>query len=204
MRGRLYLQDGVAQGEAALDDSRASRRRPTISRASSRAISSPTNPTPASSQRLARIFADTDGDLAAAARALIVDPVAWRAPATKIRNPWELRVAAYRAFGRDPNDPAPALNALNLLGMPLWQPAGPNGFSDEAAAWTSPEGMKTRARTRRAIRPSGEERAAAARARRRHAGTATPPTPTREAIERAESVEQAYALLILSPEFQRR
>ena len=28
--------------------------------------------------------------------------------------------------------------------MPLWQPGGPNGFSDESAAWTSPEGMKTR------------------------------------------------------------
>ena len=27
---------------------------------------------------------------------------------------------------------------------------------------------------------------------------------TREAIERAESVQQAYALLMLSPEFQRR
>ena len=34
--------------------------------------------------------------------------------------------------------------ALNLLGMPLWGPAGPNGFSDLSDAWSSPEGMKSR------------------------------------------------------------
>ena len=45
-----------------------------------------------------------------------------------MRNPWELMVAAYRAFGRSPSDPGPALGALNLLGMPFWQPAGPTGF----------------------------------------------------------------------------
>ena len=50
-----------------------------------------------------------------------------------MRNPWELTVAAYRAFGRSPSDPGPAISALDLLGMPLWQPGGPNGFSDDSA-----------------------------------------------------------------------
>ena len=87
------------------------------------------------------VSATRDGDLAALARALVADDAAWRAPATKMRNPWELTVAAYRAFGRSPSDPGPALDALNLLGMPLWQPGGPNGFSDDSvAAWASPEG----------------------------------------------------------------
>ena len=100
-----------------------------------------------------RVFRDTDGDLGALARALVADDAAWSAPATKMRNPWELTVAAYRAFARSPSDPGPALNALNLLGMPLWQPGGPNGFSDDSvAAWASPEGMKTRRRARGAVR----------------------------------------------------
>ena len=43
-----------------------------------------------------------------------------------------------------PPGPGPYLQALKLLGMPLWQPAGPNGFSDSSDAWASPEGMKTR------------------------------------------------------------
>ena len=50
--------------------------------------------------RLAEVFRETDGDLGALARALVADEAAWSAPATKIRNPWELTVAAYRAFAR--------------------------------------------------------------------------------------------------------
>ena len=52
------------------------------------------------------VFRDTDGDLAALARALIDDAEAWSAPATKMRNPWELTVASYRAFQRSRRDPA--------------------------------------------------------------------------------------------------
>ena len=137
------------------------------------------------------------------ARALATDPAAWSAPPTKIRNPWELSIAAYRAFQRPPDDPGPSLNALNLLGMPLWQPGGPNGFSDFTDAWTSPEGMKTRLelatqfahQLRNAPRPlqmiSDILGPAVSEA-------------TREGVMRAESEEQAYALLLLSPEFQRR
>jgi uncharacterized protein (DUF1800 family) len=120
-----------------------------------------------------------------------------------MRNPWELVVASFRAFDRPATDPGPALQAMYLLGMPLWQPSGPNGFAEEAAAWASPEGMKMR------VELAGQFA--------RQVKDATSPTamiddilgpdvstPTREAIVRAESREQAYALLILSPEFQRR
>jgi uncharacterized protein (DUF1800 family) len=120
-----------------------------------------------------------------------------------LRNPWELSVAAFRAFGRDASDPNPALNALNLLDQPLWQPGGPNGFSDESSTWGSPEGIKLRLelaaqfarQVKNGPRPQdfvddilGADVSAA----------------TREAVTRAESAEQAYALALLSPEFQRR
>ena len=154
-------------------------------------------------QRLAAFFRETDGDLATLARALVNDAAAWSAPPTKIRNPWELTVAAYRAFARTPEDPGPALNALNLLGMPLWQPGGPNGFSDESAAWTSPEGMKTRlqlaAQFAHQIKDAPEPLELVDDILGPNASAAT-----RETVARAESREQAYALLLLSPEFQRR
>jgi uncharacterized protein (DUF1800 family) len=203
VRGRLYLQDGVAQGEAALADlAREEATALHIARKFARHFVAD-SPDAGLVKRLAETFRDTDGDLAALARALIDDPVSWETPPTKIRNPWEMMVAAHRAFGEMPSEPNPTLNALNLLGMPLWQPAGPNGFPDEAAAWTSPEGVKTRVelaaqfahRIKQAPRPLtvfqevlGPEASAA----------------TREAVTRAESQEQAYALLILSPDFQRR
>jgi uncharacterized protein (DUF1800 family) len=204
LRGRLYLEDGVAQGEAALDD--LAREPATADHLASKFVRHfvADAPDPPLVARLAKTFRETDGDLAAFARALVNDEVAWRAPATKVRNPWELTVAAYRAFGRSPNDPGPALGALNLLGMPLWQPSGPNGFSDDSvAAWASPEGMKTRvelaAQFARQVKDAPRPPALLEDVLGASASAAT-----RRAIARAETPEQAYALLILSPEFQRR
>ena len=204
LRGRLYVQDGIAQGEAALAD--LAREPATADHLATKFVRHfvADSPEPALVGRLAKTFRETDGDLAALARALVGDEAAWRAPATKVRNPWELMVAAYRAFGRSPSDPGPALGALNLLGMPLWQPGGPNGFSDDSiAAWASPEGLKTRveiaAQFARQIKDAPRPTALLEDVLGASASTAT-----REAVARAETPEQAYALLILSPEFQRR
>jgi uncharacterized protein (DUF1800 family) len=204
VRGRLYVEDGAAQGEAALAD---------LARESATAEHVTTKfarhfvadaPEPALVARLAKTFRDSDGDLAALARALIGDDAAWRSPAAKVRNPWELTVAAYRAFGRSPSDAGPALSALDLLGMPLWQPGGPNGYSDDSvAAWASPEGMKTRVElaTRFASQIKDAPRPTALL---EDVLGPTASNATRQAVGRAETREQAYALLILSPEFQRR
>ena len=203
VRERLYAQEGVAQGEAALADlAREDATALHIARKLVRHFIAD-SPDPAMVKRLAKVFSDTDGNLGVLARTLVEDPLAWSAPQTKIRNPWELTVAAFRAFKREPGDPGPALNALNLLGMPLWQPGGPNGFSEDTAAWTSPEGMKTRvelaAQFARQIKDAPKPLDLMAIVLGPDVSE-----PTREAIARAESPEQAYALLILSPEFQRR
>ena len=157
-------QDGVAQGEAALADlAREPATADHIATKFARHFVADA-PDPALVARLAKTFRDSDGDLAALARALIDDDAAWRAPAAKVRNPWELTVAAYRAFGRSPSDAGPALDALNLLGMPLWQPGGPNGFSDDSvAAWASPEGMKMRLELAAQFAAPDQGRAAARR-----------------------------------------
>jgi uncharacterized protein (DUF1800 family) len=201
--GRVYAQDGVAQGEAALADIARQRAVAShIARKFARHFVAE-DPDSALVERLAKTFRDSDGDLGVLAQTLVKDEAAWSAPATKIRNPWEMVVAAQRAFNHPTADPGPVLNALNLLGMPLWQPGGPNGFSDDTTGWASPEGMKMRLEL------------AAQFARR------TPDAPgpmallddilgpvaspaTRDAVARAETREQAFALLIMSPEFQRR
>ncbi|HWD59308.1 MAG TPA: DUF1800 family protein, partial [Stellaceae bacterium] len=82
-------------------------------------------------------------------------------------------------------------------------PAGPNGFADTNAAWAAPEGIKLRldvsaqiaSRLADSIDPRDLLQLAAADAAS---------TDTRKTIERAESREQALALLLMSPEFQRR
>ena len=203
LRDRSYMQEGVAQGEAALDDLA---REPATARHIAFKLARhfvADDPDPALAAKLERVFVVTDGNLALLAKSLVEEPLAWSAPRAKLRNPWELSVAAFRAFARDPSDPNPALNALNLLGQPLWQPGGPNGFSDDSSTWGSPEGMKLRLelavqfarQVKNGPRPQdlvddalGADVSAA----------------TREAVTHAESAEQAYALALLSPEFQRR
>src|ERR1700694_664076 len=139
----------------------------------------------------------------ALATALLDSNEAWQAPLTKLRSPYEFLVAAGRLLARIPDDPGLYLGSLNLLGQPLWSPAGPNGFPDTNAAWAAPEGMKLRldisaqiaSRLANNIDPRDLLELAAADA-------ASP--ETRHTIERAESRQQALALLLMSPEFQRR
>ena len=201
--GKIYENSGVAQGEAALAD---------IARHPSTAKFIATkfarhfvadDPPPALVARLQETFRKTDGDLKALTFALLDSDEAWQAPLTKLRSPYEFLVATGRLLGRIPEDPGRYLGSLNLLGQPLWSPSGPNGFPDTNAAWAAPEGMKLRldisaqvaSRLADSIDPRDLLELVAADA-------ASP--ETRRTIEHAESRQQALALLLMSPEFQRR
>jgi uncharacterized protein (DUF1800 family) len=201
--GRIYDQSGLAQGEAALAD--IARQGAVADHIAAKFVRHfvADDPPPRLTQKLARTFRDRDGDLAALARALVEDEDAWSAPATKMRNPWEFIVASHRAFNRSAPEPGPVLNALNLLGMPLWRPSGPNGFSDLASAWASPEGMKMRVEIAAQFARQTKDAPPPAAMIDEVLGPSAS-SETREAILRAESREQAVALLLMSPEFQRR
>ena len=201
--GRAYAQNGVAQGEAVLADlaSSAATARHIARKLVRHFIAD--EPDADLVARLAAVFGQSNGDLMKLSAALANDEAAWRAPLTKIRNPWELTIAAHRAFAAPLDRPGPTLNALNLLGMPLWQPAGPNGFSDDNAAWATPEGMKMRLELAPELAQAGPHTPAPEALLADILGPNVS-TPTRQAIARAETREQAYALLVMSPEFQRR
>ncbi|WP_407178453.1 DUF1800 family protein [Bradyrhizobium sp. STM 3562] len=201
--GKIYPAGGVEQGEAALAD---------IARHPSTAKFIATkfarhfvadDPPPALLARLQNTFVKTDGDLKALSLALVDSDEAWSAPPTKMRSPYEFLVATGRLLAHVPEDPGPYLNGLNVLGEPLWSPAGPNGFPDTSAAWAAPEGMKLRldiaAQLGSRLGNTVDARDLLGCA---FGETASP--ETRRTIERAESRQQALALLLMSPEFQRR
>jgi uncharacterized protein (DUF1800 family) len=201
--GKIYQNDGVAQGEAALADLA---RHPSTAKFIATKFARhfvADDPPPAVVARLQDVFLKSDGDLKALALALVDSSEAWQSPMTKLRSPYEFLVATGRLLARVPDDPQRYLGGLNVLGQPLWSPAGPNGFPDTNAAWAAPEGMKLRldisaqiaSKIGESIDPRGLLEFAAADA-------ASP--ETRRAIERAESRQQALALLLMSPEFQRR
>ena len=201
--GKTYEDNGLAQGEAALAD---------IARHPSTAKFIATkfarhfvadDPPPALVARLQDVFGKTGGDLKALSTALVDSDEAWQAPLTKLRSPYEFLVASGRLLSRIPEDPGPYLGSLNLLGQPLWSPAGPNGFPDTNAAWAAPEGMKLRldisARVASKLADSIDPRDLLELAAADAASS-----ETRRTVERAESRQQALALLLMLPEFQRR
>src|SRR5947209_12881162 len=142
--GRPYDQEDAGQGRAALADiaGHPATAQHIAYKLAQHFVSD--DPPPALVDKLASTFRDTDGDLKALALALIDSPQAWSEERTKMRSPREFLYAAGRIVGRMPDDPGPFLGGLNILGMPLWGPAGPNGFPDTAAAWANPEGMQVR------------------------------------------------------------
>jgi uncharacterized protein (DUF1800 family) len=201
--GKIYEANGVAQGEAVLADIA---RHPSTAKFIATKLARhfvADDPPPALVARLTDVFVKSDGDLKALATALLDSDEAWQAPLTKMRSPYEFLVASGRLLAQIPGDPARYLGALNVLGQPLWAPAGPNGFPDSNAAWAAPEGMKLRldisaqiaSRLGDGIDPRALLELVAADAASEE---------TRKTVERAESRQQALALLLMSPEFQRR
>jgi uncharacterized protein (DUF1800 family) len=201
--GKVYEDTGVSQGEAALAD--LARHPSTAKFIATKFVRHfvADDPPPALVARLEAEFRKTDGDLGSLAMALVDADEAWQAPLTKVRTPYEYLVATGRLLAQIPQDPGRYIGGLSMLGQPLWTPAGPNGFPDTNAAWAAPEGMKLRldiaAQVASHIADSVDPRdlleVAAADAAS---------SETRQTIERAESRQQALALLLMSPEFQRR
>ncbi|MCC2104978.1 MAG: DUF1800 family protein [Hyphomicrobiales bacterium] len=201
--GRTYAQPDRAQGLAALEELA---RHPSTARHIATKFARhfvADEPPPALVERLARSFRDTGGDLKAFAETLVASPEAWSAPPTKLRTPYEFLIATARMTGRAPVNAGPILGGLASLGQPLWAPAGPNGFADTAAAWVSPEGMKARLDLSWQVASRIQDMSDPADLLDKVAGASASPV-TRQALGRAESRQQALAMLLMSPEAQRR
>ncbi|RNJ43964.1 hypothetical protein B5V01_15140 [Mesorhizobium erdmanii] len=202
--GKTYPAGGMGQAEAALNDiaSHPATAQHIATQLARHFIAD--DPPPAVVARLAKVFAKSDGNLRALAATLVDMPEAWSTPLAKMRSPFDYIAAIRRAAGPGPaNDPGQSLNWLNALGEPLWQPPGPNGFSDQADSWASAEGMKIRLdiawQAARQVKDIGNPNDMLDAV----IGPSASPE-TRQAVARAESKQQGLALLLMAPEFQRR
>jgi uncharacterized protein (DUF1800 family) len=201
--GKVYAAGGVKQGETALADLA---RRPATARHIAGKLARhfvADEPPPRLVDRLAKVFRETDGDLKAVSIALVDADEAWSTPLSKMRTPEQFLLAALRAIDRMPEDPSPLLGSLNAMGMPLWQPPGPNGWPDTVSAWASPKNIKSRLDVSAAIAARVKDLVNPSELLQTIAGE-TASAETRQAIARAESRQQGLALLLMSPEFQWR
>lgn len=153
-------------------------------------------------ERITQVFLATGGDLGRVTASVMVEEVLWRSPLSKLRTPAELVIAACRVTGFAP--PAPTVvESLRLLDqMPFFAPS-PAGWPDTAADWISPEAVLRRAEWSERFADRLPEKADPVMLAQSAFGDALP-EETAQTIRRAPSRRDGVALLLASPEFQRR
>ena len=163
-------------------------------------------------------FRDTRGDIREVVRTIITSPEffdnsAYRA---KVKTPFEFVVSAARVTGTNLSAAIAVVVALRELGMPLYGCQPPTGYADRAEAWVNTGALLNRMNFAVSLT---EGRLGGGR--RGNGATAAAPTQeaeslialslagdisaaTRATVAKASTAAQAGALVLGSPEFQKR
>ena len=168
------------------------------------------DPHPAVVDRFAEVFRQTDGDLMALTLAAIDMPEAWAQPLAKVKTANEFVVASLRATdalttspGTGPGTIGAALAALRGLGQMPFAALSPAGWPDRADSWIGPDAVMERADFASLLARRLRGRLVPSRLLEASVEPVASPALAR-ALAHAASVEDANALILASPEFQRR
>ena len=199
--GKRYADTGVDQGRAVLADlARHPATAQHIAGKLARHFVADDAP-PSLVSKLAKTFADTDGDLKQMAKILITAEESWTAPRRKLKPPAEWIAGVIRLTKTQADIPiSRIMNAQVALGAPLWRPPAPNGYADSEAAWIDGIPRRIDIATEFAGRAPHAEPLELLESGLGPLASAQ----TRETVARAESRNQALALLVMAPEFLRR
>ena len=201
--GKRYAEEGQAQGEAVLEDLA---RHPATARFIATKLVRhfvADDPPPAAVERLSRAFLRSGGDLPEVYAALIDSPEAWDSNSRKFKTPEDLVFSTLRAFDAAPDRPDEVIRSFDFLGQRQYTPGSPAGWPDIAKAWDGSDALMHRVLWASQVAQRYEQGAnpldLAASVLGRYARA-----DTLAALRRAASGTQALALLLMSPEFQRR
>ncbi len=166
--------------------------------------------------RAAGRFLDTRGDLREVVRTIVTSPefMAAAVSGQKLKTPFEFAASAVRALDAELRNARPLMRALEELGMPPYLCQPPTGYADTADAWTSSGALVSRmnlalelahpaGRIVSAPRLGGSLVTLRTELLDEALGGAVA-SETLRVIERATSTQQMVALVLGSPEFQRR
>lgn len=199
---RAYASGGIEQGRQALLDLAHD---PATARHIARKLATAfvsDDPDSGLVDRLARTFTETGGDLGAVSRALVRDEGAMASPCAKLKSPQEYLFSAARGLSLN-LDAGLFLRSLRDLGEAPWDPPSPAGFPLDSSAWLAPDGLNTRIQVAERL-ASIDKSNIDPRSLVGDLLGGTASNDTRQAVARAETRQQAIALLLMSPEFQRR
>jgi uncharacterized protein (DUF1800 family) len=201
--GKTYYQSGRRQGEAVLADL-------AVHPATARFIATKLvrhfvadDPPQAAVERVARAFLKTGGDLPRVYAALIEAPEAWDADMRKFKTPEDFVFSTLRSLGISPQKPEEVVRTFELLGQRQYTPGSPAGWPDTSKSWDGSDALMRRVLWASRVADRYEQGLDPADlAVSCLGGYARPETVA--ALRRASSASQGVALLLMSPEFQRR
>src|SRR6185312_14469864 len=89
--------------------------------------------------RMAKTYLSTDGNISAVLETLFHSPEFWSGTdyRAKVKTPLEYVVSAVRSSGADVENYKPLIDALRVMGMPLYGCVQPNGYAWTADAWVN-------------------------------------------------------------------
>jgi uncharacterized protein (DUF1800 family) len=161
------------------------------------------DPPQAAVDRIAQAYRASDGNLAAVSAALVACPEAWEPPQRKVKSPYEFVLSAARLLPSLLDDEMALNRAFTTLGQRPWAPPSPRGWPDDKGAWLASHPFKARLDWSSVV----AERHAPAMNPVELGESALGPLlsdETKRDVARADSKSQGLALLLMSPEFQRR
>jgi uncharacterized protein (DUF1800 family) len=201
--GKRYAQDGVDQPRAVLLDlaKHPSTARHIATKLVRHFVAD--DPPGTAVEHVAKAFRDSEGDLPTVHRALIACADAWSAIAVKLKTPHEFAVSTLRMLDRVPDQPQQIIAPFQLLGQRPYTPGSPAGWPDTAGHWDGADALLRRIEWASSIGERIGPRAQPLQLAAQSLGEALTER-TRTAISRAASAAQGVALLLASPEFQRR
>lgn len=165
-------------------------------------------PAPQSVARLEAVFTKTGGDLKALAIAAVEDDAAWTPKPVKMRSPVEYVTAGYRLLDLPKNDgdgqqTRAAMASARAMGEFPMTASSPKGWPLTSDAWSGPDAVLNRIEWAKQVGGRMPNDFNAAQTAEQGLGPLVAPA-TKAAMARAETQGDALALLISSPEFQRR
>jgi uncharacterized protein (DUF1800 family) len=201
--GKKYADGGRRQGEEVLEDLA---RNPATARFIATKLVRhfvADDPPAAAVQRVARAYLKSDGDLPHVYAALIECPEAWDADARKFKTPEDFVFSALRSLNASPREPEEVVRSFELLGQRQYTPGSPAGWPDGSKSWDGSDALMHRVLWASRVSAKYDRGADPVDLAASSLGAyARPETLT--ALRRAATSGQAIALLLMSPEFQRR
>jgi len=165
--------------------------------------------------RLADRFLDTGGNLSAVYEVLFQAPEVWEQSGSKAKSPFDFVISGLRATGIKSKALMPTRNrkgrvkanplfvgALSTMRQPLWEVPSPQGWPDEAKSWITPASLTDRLNwISKVVDHIDDENPGKFL---EHCLGSVASERTRSIVLNASTREEGLALVLASPEFNRR